>query len=244
MPWISREWNCGNIIIVEKYFASRYGAKKEVVTVKGKTSSVQQTINDRRAMFRYSILANANFREGDYFITYTFGRGKLPESASECKRVFNQYKRRLRAVYKKKGVDLKYICAFEHRDCRPHFHLLFNNEVNPAELPKWEYGTAHIELLDGRKYHTIGEYFVKVAYEDTVPKGKKMKFKGDLSSSRNLYRPEPKTKVLSSPNWSEQPQVKKGYELDYDSLDNGFTQVAETQLIFRYQSYRLIKLLN
>lgn len=242
MPWIKKEYDCGNSIIVKKCFASRLGAKRQVLNITNKTTLQQQTVNDRNAMFRYSILANANFKEGDYFITYTFGRGKLPDSIDECKEIWKKYRRKLRRIYKKKGLDCKYIYAFEYKECRPHFHFLVNNDgVNINEFPKWEYGTPHIETLDDREYHTIGEYFCKIAYEDTKLHGK-IKFKGDLSCSRgNLYMPEPDIEILKSDNWDEQPQAKEGCEIDYDSLDNGYVEVIESRLRFRYQSYRMIK---
>lgn len=243
MPWIKKAYNCGNCIIVKKYFASRYGAKREVLNITNKTTPQQQTINDRNAMFKYSILANANFKEGDYFITFTFKNRKLPDTLAECKEIWRKYRRKLRAVYKKKGISCKYIYAFEYDGCRPHFHLLCNNDgVNINEFPKWEYGTPDIRLLDDREYHTIGEYFCKVVYDDEKIKGK-IKRKGDLNCSRgNLYYPEPDVEVLKSDNWDETPKADNGYEIDYDSLINGYVEVIESHLQFRYQSYRMIKL--
>lgn len=241
MAWLMKEYDCGKCKIVKKGFASRYGAKKQILNITNKTTQLQQSINDRNAMFRYSILANANFNEGDYFITFTFKRGKLPESIEECKEIWKKYRRKLRALYKKKGVELKYIYSFEYKECRPHFHILFNNGgVNASEFPKWEYGTPHIEMLDDREYHTIGEYFCKVVYDDEKINGK-IKYKGDLSCSRNLYRPEPDITVLESDNWDETPEAEDGYEIDYDSIVNGYVEVIESQLQFRYQSYRMIK---
>lgn len=242
MPWIKKEYDCGNCKIVKKYFASRHGAKREVLNITNKTTQLQQSINDRNAMFRYSILANANFKEGDYFITFTFGRGKLPDTIDECKEIWKKYRRKLRTVYKKKGIECKYIYAFEHKECRPHFHILVNNDgMNISDFPKWKYGTPHIEILDNREYHTIGEYFCKVVYDDEKINGK-IKYKGDLNCSRgNLYMPEPDVTVLKSDNWDETPKADEGYEIDYDSIVNGYVQVIESHLQFRYQSYRMIK---
>lgn len=240
MPWIKTTYDCGNCKMVKNYFASRYAAKKEVVHITNKTTAQQQSVNDRNAMFRYSVLANANFKKGDYFITFTFKRGALPGDINELKRIWAQYRRKLRAVYKKRGIDLKYIYSFEHKECRPHFHFLCNNDgVNIADFPKWEYGTPHIETLDDREYHTIGEYFCKVVYDEEKEKGK-IKFKGDLNSSRNnLFRPEPDIEVLDAPNWDDVPEAEEGYEIDYDSIDNGYVEVVESRLRFRFQSYRM-----
>ena len=103
------------------------------------------------------------------------------------------------------------------------------------------YKQKHIEILDNREYHTIGEYFCKVVYDDEKINGK-IKYKGDLNCSRgNLYMPEPDVTVLKSDNWDETPKADEGYEIDYDSIVNGYVQVIESHLQFRYQSYRMIK---
>lgn len=241
MPWIKKEYDLGSMKFVEKKYASRYGAKKEVAhIIKNKTTEIQQIVNDRNAMRRYGILANANFKKGDYFVTYTFKRGTLPPSAEECKRIFAKYRRKIRAVYQKKGLDFKYLYVFEHEGVRPHFHMLFNNDgVNMADLPEWEYATPHIEILDNREYHTVGEYFVKSVYD--MEKGEYCP-KGEIGSSRgNLFRPEPTVTVLDGPDWKDIPEEEDGYEIDYESIDNGYTEVVENHLCFRYQSYRLMK---
>ena len=187
-------------------------------------------------MKRLNILVNANFKKGDYFITFTFANGKKPNTNDECKIIFKKYLRKLRELYKKRGTELKYIYVFEYEGVRPHFHILFNNEgINLSELPQWEYGTPKIELLDDREYHNIGEYFVKqVAPEENRRRGK-------IGSSRNLYRPEPKITVLSSPHWSKRPRVQQGYRLIDETLINGYTKYIDSGYMFPYQSYVLVK---
>lgn len=237
MPWIKKEYDCGNSITVIKCFASRYGSKGQLLHItnsNNKTSDKQQAVNDKNAMLRYSLLANANFKEGDYYITYTFKKDLLP-SVEDCWKIWKQYRRKLRAYYKKQGKQLKYIYVFEYEGVRPHFHILINNDdINIADLPKWEYGTPHYEILDNRKYHTIGEYFVKVSYDET-------RKKGELGSSRNLYRPQAKVTILKSSNWSKTPKAKEGYYIDTESVKNGYIEIIQNGFIFRYQTYRMIK---
>ena len=240
MPWIKKEYDCGNCVMVVKCFASRYGSKGQILHItdsNNKTSEKQQAVNDRNAMMRYSVLANANFKEGDYYATYTFKRGLLPATIGECEEIWKKYRRKLRDFYKKQGKELRYLFVFEYDGVRPHFHLLFNNDdINLKDLPKWEYGNPDIKLLDNREYHTIGEYFVKVCYED-----EESPQKGKIGSSRNLYRPEPKITVLRSSNWSKTPKARAGYYIDTKSIRNGYVEVIENGFIFRYQSYRMIR---
>ena len=187
-------------------------------------------------MLRYSILANANFKAGDYFITYTFKKGAMPATIAEHKVIWKKYRRKLRNYYKQLGKPFKYIYVFEYEGVRPHFHILMNNDdINLKSLPKWEYGTPHIEILDDRDYHTIGKYFVKVSYEENRKKGM-------LGSSRNLYRPVPKITVLNSPSWNTNPKAKEGYRIDGETLINGYVEIPQNGFTFRYQSYVMVKL--
>ena len=111
--------------------------------------------------------------------------------------------------------------------------------MNIKDMPKWKYGRPKIIPLDNREYHTIGEYFVKRVYD--MEKGE-FRPKGEIGSSRgNLFRPEPTITVLDGPDWDDIPEEEAGYEIDYDSLDNGYIEVVENRLSFRYQSYRLMK---
>lgn len=91
MPWIKKEYDCGNCVMVVKCFASRYGSKGQILHItdsNNKTSEKQQAVNDRNAMMRYSVYANANFKEGDYYATYTFKRGLLPATKKECEKIW------------------------------------------------------------------------------------------------------------------------------------------------------------
>lgn len=243
MPWLKEEIDCGAVVMVRKCFASNYDLHKTKIKTGNKTSPKQQAANAKSQQRRYTALANANFKKGDYFITYTFGRGKLPETKEECRELFDKHLRELRRFYKKLGLELKYIRSFEYREVRPHFHLLINNDgINLADLPKWEYGTPKIKTLDNREFHTIGEYFVKLRDEyESEHSRRKMCFKGDLSSSRNLFIPERRITVLSAPSWQERPQPKRGYKLLDETLENGYTTVEGTNMCWRYQSYVLIK---
>ena len=239
MPWLQKEYNCGNCIMVKRYYSSRFGAKREIAHITNKTTEIQQWVNDRNAMFRYAVLANANFTEGDYFITYTFRRSFLPSSIDECRQLWRKFRRKMRTAYKKRGLDFKYLYVFEYEGVRPHFHILFNNDgMNLRDLPKWEYGTPEVRTLDDREYHSIGEYFVKCVYD--MDAGRYVP-KGEIGSSRgNLYRPEPDITVIE-PNWSDIPEEREGYSVDYDSVENGYIEVIENRLTFRFQSFRYIK---
>lgn len=249
MPWLRVEYNCGDCVIVKKYFSTRYGSKGNITythTENGKTTKAQKRCNDRQAELHYDVLANANFKEGDYFITYTFARGKLPKenTIKRCKRIWKTYRDKLRACYRKHGLELKYIYAFQYEDVRPHFHILMNNDgMNPADLPKWKYGTPEWKTLDDRKHHSIGEYFARGTPVEIIDEnGQKITLhkRGKLGSSRNLWKPTPRIRRLKRSNWSENPKVRKGYYLK--AIENGHIDNPFNQGNYRYQYYCMVRL--
>lgn len=253
MPWVSVEYDCGNCILVYKHFSTRYGSKGKITYTKtdkkGKTTKEQKACNDRRIEIQYDVLANANFKNGDYFITFTFARGKLPQlengkpDIERCKRIWKTYRDKLRKYYRSQGKEFKYIYSFQYDGCRPHFHFLCNNpDINIAKFPKWKYGTPKLEWLDNRPHHTIGEYFargslVNVKKDDgTVEVTHR---KGKLGCSRNLIRPEPKIKRLHKPSWNIKPKARKDYYIA--DLENGYMFNPYNKGVYHYQFYRMVR---
>lgn len=52
MPWLKVEYNCGNCVIGQKYFSTRYGSKGKITythTEDGKTTTAQKRCNDRKS---------------------------------------------------------------------------------------------------------------------------------------------------------------------------------------------------
>ena len=70
MPYMQKVVNCGNVLFVKKYFATRHNKKGQIIrrANENKTSAAPETVNDRNKIERFAILANTNFSEGDYFV--------------------------------------------------------------------------------------------------------------------------------------------------------------------------------
>ncbi|MBR4543532.1 MAG: hypothetical protein IKO53_04900 [Lachnospiraceae bacterium] len=242
MPWLEKIVDCGNVKFVKRYFSSRYGQNRQYYrsSAENTTTEAQEKINDKIKVERFSILANANFVEDDYFLTFTYRRENRPASVEEAKDQWTKFLRKLRAQYKKEGAELKYLWCLEYKNAVYHFHMLCNNAVNSKVFRKlWDFGSVHIENLDGRDYHSVGEYMMKEQYLDKPEKTKSRRCYG---SSKNLYRPEPEIKVLDGDNWNEQPEPDAGYQIDNESVENGFITIEDIGVDFRYQFYREIKL--
>lgn len=245
MPWIKKEYDCGNCIIVQHYFCTRYGSKGNLTyqktDEKGKTTEAQMRYSERRAMLKADVIVNSNFHKGDYYITFTFAKGKLPDSREKINRIWKTYSEKLRKVYRKRGVELKYYGTLQDEGCRPHFHFIFNNEFNIADFPEWKYGNPKIELLDGRVHHNIGSYFARGTTKEDKS-GNKLYYRGRIYASRNLNRPKPKITRLKGSNWRDIPKNRKGYYVDTTTLENGYTENPFNKGVYRYQCYVLCKI--
>ena len=153
------------------------------------------------------ILANSNFSEGDYFVTFTYKRENRPASVDEARKQWNKVLRRLRTAYKKQGAEFKYLWCLEHKKYAYHFHLLCNNEINSkCFVAAWDFGKVNTETLDNREYHTVGEYMMKEQY--IKDEGNTTKTERCYGSSRNLVRPEADITVLESGDWNDVPDIE------------------------------------
>lgn len=241
MPWIEKTVDCGNVKFVKRYFSTRYGTKGQVFRngAVGTTSEAQERINDKNKIERFNILSNANFYEGDYFLTFTYKRENRPDSLETAKDQWTKLLRKLRALYKKNGTALKYLWCLEYKNNVYHFHMLCNNDnINSKEFQRlWKYGSINIKCLDDRAYNTVGEYMMK----EQFTKEEKTKPSRCYGSSKNLYKPEPQIKILNNGEWDETPVADAGYTLDDDSLENGEIYIEDIDVSFRYQAYRLLK---
>lgn len=244
MPWIKTEYDCGNCVIITHHFSTRYGSKGKITyqktDEKGNMTEAQMRYLDRRAQLKADVIVNANFKKGDYFITYTFARGKLPDSRAKIDRIWKTYSEKLRKTYRQHGAELKYYGVLQDEGCRPHFHFVFNNEFNIADFPEWKYGTPKLEILDGRKHHNIGSYFLRGTTKEDKD-GIKEHFRGHVRCSKNLYRPIPNVTKLKGSSWSSIPKNRKGYYVDKSTIENGEIENPYNKGTYRCQIYVLVK---
>lgn len=240
MPYVQKVVDCGETVFVKNYFATRYNTKGQIYRSRNenRTTAAQETVNDRNKVERFSILANTNFSEGDYFVTFTYRRENRPSDVAEARKQWNKVLRRLRNGYKKQDSEIKYLWCLEHKKYAYHFHLLCNNEVNSKLFSSaWEYGKVNVQNLDNRAYHTVGEYMMKEQFikED----GASTKVERCYGSSRNLVRPEPEIKLLDNYDFEKYPKVDEEFEIVEDSLNDGEVTIEELNFTYKCQSYVL-----
>ncbi len=176
------------------------------------TKPSQIEVNRRLRAEQLTRLQLDNFVAGDWYLTCTCRERMEPAQLS---RAFEQFKRRLRAIYKKAGVPMRYISVLENLTGagRPHGHILL-----PA-LPQgllekvqaaWRCGNVGVKLYGGhlRDAERLADYFTKEKIAAHA---------GQIMPSKNLIRREPrKTKVTRAQVYKQEIMPPKGYRLIKD----------------------------
>ena len=100
------------------------------------TTQAMEWINERNARKHFARMANANFEEGkDIFVHLTFDEGHLPASRRDCKRITDNFLRRMKRAREKKGLqdELRYLYVIEGQDGkRLHVHMLMNGGMSES----------------------------------------------------------------------------------------------------------------
>lgn len=224
MSFIQATTRAGKSIILEQYFAPRHGIKGiDRLPSDTETSEAQEKANYRRALRELTIKLNANFEEGDFYITLTYEKGHAPISTEEGKKDRADFLRRLRRVYKKAGIELKYVVTTEYgKRGALHHHLVINKGVDALLIRKaWGKGFVKIVLLDETgEYSKLARYFLKNRAQWKEHNGKGRQWTG----SRNLIRPVTEKKVIRMDVYYERPKPRRGYILQSGTEVEGFTK--------------------
>lgn len=181
------------------------------------TKETQAAVNRRLRAEKLSRLLMDNFAAGDWYLTCTYA--EHPD-AEKVPQEFEKYKRKLRAIYKKVGVPMRYISVIENLSGagRPHGHIIIP-ALGAAELEKikkaWKYGSVSVKLYGGHimDAERLADYYTKEQIADHA---------GRLQTSRNLIRTAPKTETVTKAEaFKTEIQPPKGYrtikELSYST---------------------------
>ena len=150
------------------------------------TSSIQAKLNQRNAEKKLVRIVHLNFSAEDLAVTVTFRTGEEPKDEKDAQRIVKNYLQRLRRLYRKLGLELKYIYAIEYggKKGRCHCHLIISGGVDRDLIEDaWGLGyanTKHLQLDPDTGLTGLSKYTVKdkAFYKRWV-------------GSRNLVKPEP-----------------------------------------------------
>lgn len=238
--YMRNTWHLGNDYIeIEHYYPGNYGAPgmpRGPKRIRSPEEIVKQNIRNREKRIQRLILHN--FKSGDWHLVLNYRVQDRPPDTKAAKQDLRKWIAKMRAAYKKEGLTFKYIAVTEYgkKGNALHHHLVIEDKPNTAKLVKkfWKYGnTRWTDLYEEGEYKQLASYIVK----------KETKQEGQWSTytrSRNLKEPKVKRQKLRRRQWSQEPKVKKEYELIKDSLVNGVNPFTG----YPYQKYMMRKIVG
>ena len=169
------------------------------------TPEAQKRANEERSRLHLIQLVEANFTDADLAIGLDYaGKEPTPERVDRDLKTFFEKVRRRRKKYNL--PDLKYICAIGGDEMpapgysgkRPHAHVIMQGGIDRDELEEmWGHGRANTKRLQpmDEGLGGISVYFTKQMQDRPPKKGVKR-----YRTSRNLIRPEPRSRDAKIPN--------------------------------------------
>lgn len=221
--------------MVEEYHSRGQPPPGERAGKKAATPEAMARANKRQKERNARLLIMNNFGENDYYITLTYRKEERPESMEECKKQFQKFIRKVKEAYRKAGETLKWVRNIEIGSRGGiHIHLIVNRILNTDVIVRrfWSHGGVHQTLL-----YLEGGFRELAAYMTKAGRDEKGIRESSYSTSRNLDRPEARTKVMSGRTFRNRKiRIPRGYYLDKGSLYEGINEYTG----YPYRYYTLL----
>lgn len=181
-----RKYYCGEYMEVDIFPV--YTNSKRRNARKKPTTEIQKHLNRKHSEGKLRRLLHTNFNQSDLFVTLTFNDDTLPATVEDAQRLLQNFLRRVKRVYGKMGLDVKYIYVLEYgtKHNRLHIHLVMSGGISREALTKlWGLGAVSLELLHFGKdgLAALARYLTKGSEDDDRLTWKRW------SGSRNLEKP-------------------------------------------------------
>lgn len=231
--YLRKRYKHGDVIEDVCYLNGRYGRKDtSFVRLGGVTPEAQlkwQEKNDIRKVWR---LLDANFSQEDMWVTLTFKREYRPSDNDEAKKIIQLFLRKVRKLYKKNNLELKYVMGCGRgKNGGIHFHLVMNHLQMQAQVleiwntcaNKGEYSYARFAPLSKNKnYLKIAVYIIKNGREDFGQIDRV--FGKRFSYSANLVCEKVKPQKMRAKAWAKKTVVPEGYVIDTENSHEGINE--------------------
>lgn len=216
----------------EYSFAGNFGAKGEKRQARKKVTPQQiETQNQRNREKKMWRLLRANFEEGDLWVTLKYFKGERPP-VEEVKKDISTLLRKMRAAYKARDEDLKFIYRMEIGELGGiHIHIVMNRigDTDKILVKYWKKPINITPLYSTGELRQLAGYIVKQEEEAdrqlTLFDESDRKKLLSVSSSRNLIRPEPEKKEYTRRTMrkilEQGPVPTPGYYIDVDTVYSG-----------------------
>lgn len=219
MPrYLKKIW-AGDVYEAKEYSSTRQRGKGYQRSMKENISTEEmQEYNVMESRKKCGRMINANFGEGDLFLTLTH---REAVGMKDALRLLRNFIGRLKRLRKRKGYDaLKYIYVTETgKKGREHHHMIINSmDMTLKELSElWGLGRVMISRLEpGGDYTGLAFYITKENYKE---------YGRRWNGSRNLTKPrETVTEIKKSRKLTAPKGYKVIEEFSYYSEMTGYTR--------------------
>lgn len=244
MAYMESRCRAGRTMNYRLYYSIRYnngkGRAEERAPKSKPTSERQAAINRKRALEHLTLTMNASFGQGDLYVTFSYEKEKRPKSYEEFKAQAKKLMKKLRRLYKKLGIDFRYIWVAERgKQGATHIHMVMSG-IDSRLLPEqWPHGYITVKHMDpSGNYHKLAAYFIKYS-DKTMRTEDKLQGKR-YNASKNLIHPKPeKTRIRKKRAFDPGAiKVPDGWYLDQDTVEYGVSDFTG----FEYLNYTLVLL--
>lgn len=228
----------GRIIVLEKYYSWKVRPTscvlKEKRAARRKESPEAMKENNRRILIAAAALKIANnFREGDYYVTFTYDSASLPAADEKQDRVRKDIRNtitKLKRRFEKAGLKFKYVAIPENLSPdtkgRAHFHILIpampdlptNKSRENFFSSLWSKGNVYCKEYGGTAEDAfrLASYFKKQKKEDRGAR---------ILMSHNMAKPvEKRQEIRFAECYSLDINVPAGYEVVREVSYQCYTQ--------------------
>ena len=235
MGYTEVTYYAGQTIEKRKYYARRSDAPAAKGGKSEKPSKEEiDRINRRNSERKLRLLMNANFFDGDYNISLTYGADTPPPTWEQAKADWKRFLRRLRKLYADNGQMLKWIVitAIGKTHGRLHHHLICSAGVPLGDIQKaWGLGKVRAGVLDTNwQYGGLAHYLVN--QKRALPEeGEHVQ---RWSCSRNLEQPRVERRTVKAKSWRECITPPPGYYEEVNARYIGIDKFGHPTVEYRF----------
>ena len=229
--FITKWSRAGEYIFIKNYSPRSYGApsRKRIKRLR-ETSRAMKKYNNQKRAEKLQMLMILNFDRG-YHITLDYPKDARPETYEEAEENLRKCLYKVSRRLKRQQIRFKYIAVTERgkRAAALHHHVIIEGNLHIlSELESvWGDHMKISKMYEEGAYKDLAEYIIKIETKEEQTKGK-----AKYHRSRNLKEPIVGHSFVDGAI-KDDPMIPKGYELQEDTLVNGYNDV----LGIRYQSY-------
>lgn len=221
MGYRKTAYTAGDYKVIRKTQAGKRGRPGPRAEKREKTREAVERENRRRRQEKVQLLIMANFSPGDLYIDLTYRKEERPGTVEEAKAEFAKAIRKVKALAKKAGEEIRWIVTTEvGARGAAHHHLVINysETIQKALVEAWGKGRVHFQHVydAGDAYAALAAYMVKQlpqGAEGETGEEAQGKAGAAYSRSRNLIVPQGKTEEVDASDWRKEPKAEKGYVL-------------------------------